>query len=352
MRLGIIGLPQAGKTTVFNAVAGARATVGGFGQPGEIHRAIVKIPDHRLAILGEFMKSKKLVHAEIEYLDFPPPLKTDRGSENVFPPALRECEGIVAVLNCFDPLISRSPLERLKDLQGEMLLSDLIIADKRRVRLEKDQARGLKGNVAEYQAVKKVVDLLEAEKPLRTADFSEAEKLQLRGFAFLSFKPLLVVLNTAEGSEAVTAQVTEITIDPTIGADTPVTSLCGNIEMELADLDKSDREAFLADFGIDEAATTKLIRLSYERLDLITFFTGAEIDSHAWPIRRGTVAVNAAGEIHQDIKRGFIRAEVVPVETLVELGGMAACRKAAKARLEGKEYQVADGDYILFRFNV
>lgn len=353
MRLGIIGLPRSGKTTVFNAVAGGHAAVGGYGRPDEIHRAVVKLPDPRLDALYGLLQSRKIVNAEIEYFDFPPPIKAaEKDAANVFPPALQECEGIVAVINCFNTTIERSPLERLKDLQGEMVLADFIVADKRRARLEKDATRGVKLDQIELSAIKKAAELLEAEKPLRDAVFSEAEMAHIRGYAFLSLKQLLVVLNTAEGDPADPALVEQIKKDPAMGTGTPVTSLCGKVEMELAELDEADRAAFLADFGISEPATDKLIRLSYDLLDLITYFTGADKESRAWPIKRGATALEAAGQIHQDMKRGFIRAEVAPVEKLVELGGLAACRKAAIARLEGKDYIVADGDFIHFRFNV
>ncbi len=353
MRLGIIGLPGSGKTTVFNAVAGAHAAVGGYGRPDEVHRAVVKIPDPRLDALHGLLQSGKIVHAEIEYLDFPPPTKAAaKSSKHVFHPALQECEGLVAVINCFDTAITRPPLARLADLLGEMILSDLIIAEKRYARLQKDSARGVKQNRVEFEAIKKAAEILDAEKPLRGAEFSDAELAHLRAFAFLSLKPLLMVLNTAEGDQVDSTLIEQIQNDPAMGTKTAVTSLCGKVEMELTDLEEADRTAFLAEFDISEPATDKLIRLSYDLLDLITFFTGAEKESCARAIKRGTTALEAAGQIHQDMKRGFIRAEVAPVEKLVKLGGLPACRKAAVARLEGKDYVVADGDYILFRFNV
>jgi GTP-binding protein YchF len=352
MRLGIIGLPGSGKTTVFNAVAGAQVAVGGYGQPDEIHRATVKIPDPRLEALFTFLQSKKKIHAEIEYFDFPPPARGAKDSENVFPPVLRECEGVAAVINCFDPAIEHSPRDRLRDLLGDMLVSDFILADKRRAKLAKESARGAKCDPVEIKAVNRAAELLEQETPLRTVEFSEPELSFLRGFAFLTLKPLLVVLNTAEGQDPSQQLAEQIAADPLMASRAAVTSLCGKVEMEVADLDDADRAAFLADFGITEPATDKLVRVSYDLLDLITFFTGAEKESRAWPVRRGATAPEAAGQIHQDFQRGFIRAEVVPVEKFVELGGMAACRKAALARLEGKDYIVNDGDYILFRFNV
>lgn len=352
MRLGIIGLPGSGKTTVFNAVAGARAAVGGYGQPDEIHRATVKIPDPRLDALFNYLGSRKKINAEIEYFDFPPPAKGAKDSENVFPQMLRECEGVVAVINGHAASIERTPLERLRDLQGDMLLADFMVADKRRAKLAKEAARGVKCDPVELDAVNKAAELLEDETPLRNAEFSERELGFLRGYAFLSFKPLVVVLNTAEGEEVDPAVIQQIRNDPLMALHAAVTYICGKVEMELADLEEADRATFLADFGIEEPATDKLVRLSYDLLDLITFFTGAEKESRAWPVKRGSTALAAAGQIHQDFRRGFIRAEVMPVEKFIELGGMAAGRKAAVARLEGKDYIVNDGDYILFRFNV
>jgi len=352
MRVGIIGLPHSGKTTIFNAVAGACAAVGGFGQPDEIHRAIVKIPDTRLDRLHAMLQSRKKVAAEIEYFDFPPPARGAKDSEHVFPQLLRECDGVVAVINCFEPELGQTPLERLRALQSDMLLADFIVADKRRERLAKETARGAKCDPIELAAITKAAELLENEIPLRNTDFTERELGFLRSYAFLSLKPLVVVLNTGEGMEITPEVFAHFEADPLMKAHTAVTSMSGKVEMELAGLDDSDRAAFLADFGISEPATAKLIRLTYGLLNLITFFTGAEKESHAWPVKRGSTAPQAAGQIHQDFERGFIRAEVVPVEEFVNLGGMAACRKAAVARLEGKDYVVEDGDYILFRFNV
>jgi GTP-binding protein YchF len=352
MRVGIIGLPRSGKTTVFNAVAGAQAAVGGFGQPDEIHRATVKVPDPRLDALHEMLQAKKKVAAEIEFFDFPPPARGAKDSENVFPQLLRECDGIVAVINCYDPSLEQTPLERLRSLQGDMMLADFIVADKRKAKLIKEAARGAKADPTELAAVNKAAELLEEGIPLRNVDFPERELGALRGFAFLSLKPFVVVLNTAEGGPADARTITAIEADPQMTAHTAVTSLCGKVEMEVIGLDQNDRAAFLADFGIEEPATAKLIRLTYDLLELFTFFTGAEKESHAWPVKRGSTAPEAAGHIHQDFQRGFIRAEVAPVEDFIRLGGMAPCRKAAIARLEGKEYVVNDGDYILFRFNI
>ncbi len=351
MRLGIIGLPGSGKTTVFNAIAGAHASVG-YGQPGEIHRAVVKIPDQRLDALFELLQSKKKIHAEIEYMDFPPPDRKRKDSELVFPPDLRECDGIIAVINCFDPIIDRPPRERLLDLQNDMILSDLIVAEKRQTRLQKDSSRGVACDPTEIKAIDMAVEYFETEKPLRLAELSDNELMAIKGYAFLSLKPLLVVLNTAEGEKIDQGTIDAITADPTVGTKSAVTVLSGKVEMELADLDEADRESFLVDFGISEPATDKLVRMSYELLDLITFFTGAEKESRAWPVKRGSTAPEAAGHIHQDFQRGFIRAEVASVHDFIKHGGMANCRKAGVARLEGKEYIVQDGDYILFRFNV
>jgi ribosome-binding ATPase YchF (GTP1/OBG family) len=258
----------------------------------------------------------------------------------------------MAVLNCFDSTVERPLLDRLQDLQGDMILADFIIADKRRAKMEKEAARGVKLDQVEFNAVKKAAELLENEQPLRDMEFSASELTALRGFAFVTAKPLLVVLNTAEGETIDPALLKGVKASPILGKKTAVTSLCGKIEMELADLDEADRASFLADFNITESAADKMIRLSYDLVDLITFFTGADVESRAWPIRRGTTAVDAAAEIHEDFRRGFIRAEVAPVEKFIELGGMSACRKVAVARLEGKEYVVNDGDYILFRFNI
>jgi hypothetical protein len=260
---------------------------------------------------------------------------------------LRDVDALVEVVRGFPDLAGESatPVADLEAFAAELVLADLAVVEKRMERLKKE-----KGHERERALLERIGPLLEAGTPLRTLGLGPEDRTQLAGFAFLSLRPLLVVLNVPESEvgAAVPADVAERA--KAEGAE--VIALSAQVEAEVAQLDTGDRAAFLADLGLTESARERFIRASYALLDLISLLTAGEDECRAWPIRRGTIAVKAAGRIHSDIERGFIRAEVVAYEDFIRLGSEAKCREAGKLRLEGKEYVVRDGDIVHFRFAV
>ncbi len=347
MKVGIVGFRGAGKTTIFNALTGLHAQVGGYGDASRPNLGVIKVPDDRVVALAEIHQPKKTTYAEISFVDVP-----GRGEERAaLDPAtlvqMRDVDALAQVVAAFaDPTGERpAPLAQLENFAAELILADLGIVEKRLERLKKE-----KGKEREQKLLERCHAHLAAEEPLRTCAFTADEVSALAGFNLLSRMPLLILLNVDEA---------------TIGAPPPadvaawaerrgieLVAVPGKTEMELAELDECDRAAFLADLGIAQPAKNQFIRAAYGLLDLISFLTAGEDECRAWPIRRGTVAVKAAGKIHSDIERGFIRAEVVAFDDFMKYRSEAKCREAGKLRLEGKDYVVADGDIIHFRFNV
>lgn len=350
MKLGIIGKPQAGKTTVFNAAAGRQETVGDFSQVA--HKAIIKVPDPRLDRLAELVKPPKVTHAEIEFLDSPG--FTGKGKEATdfsLSPDLRQADALIVVIDAFSD--KAQPARDIQDLIDEMILADQVLIENniskksRKIKLTGDTSE-----VRELELLKHALELLEQEKPLIDLDLSEDDLKLLRGYMFISQKPLLIVLNIAEDdlekSEEIFKEHEQI-ITP---AKRELAILCGKIEMELISLDPEERRAFLEELHIATPAVDLVIQKSFCLLGLISFFTIGDNEVRAWPIKRGTVARKAAGMVHSDIERGFIRAETVAYDDYVTYQTHAALKAAGKIRLEGKDYVVQDGDVILFRFNV
>jgi hypothetical protein len=347
MKIGIVGFPRAGKTTVFNALTGLRAAVGGYSDPGKPNLGTIKVPDARIDRLREIFSPRKTTYAEVVFVDFP-------GGEcgGVLDQStlvqMRDADALVQVVRGFaDPALPDppDPVRDIAGFQSELVLADLAILEKRAERLRKE-----KGKEQEAALVERCKAALEQETPLRRVQLSAAEERALSGFGLLSRLPLMVVVNVAERDAAAPlAAPVQAALD---AAGLTGLALCAQIEMEIAGLDPADRGPFLADLGLAEPARDRFIQAAYGLLDLISFLTSGEDEVRAWPIRRGTTAVRAAGKIHSDIERGFIRAEVVAYEDFVRLGAEGKCREAGKLRLEGKDYVVADGDIIHFRFNV
>lgn len=344
MKVGLIGHRGAGKTTIFNMLTGLQARVGGFGGKEEVHLGVIKVPDARIDKLSAIFKPKKTTYAEIRFTDFPP----SEGEENLKSSSallaqMREVEAIALVLRDFDS--GAQPLKDLNDLLTEMILADLAVVENRRSRLKKEKARP-----QEEALLERCAQALEDEQSLRTLDFSADEEALASGFGFLSRKPLLVIFNQAEekaGRPLAESFEAELQRRGLVGL-----ALAGKVEMEIAQLDAADRAAFLKEIGVEEPARDRFIRAAYALMHLISFFTTGEDEVRAWTITRGTVAKKAAGKIHSDIERGFIRAEVVHYEDFIACGSEAKCREAGKLRLEGKDYVVQDGDIIHFRFAV
>jgi len=357
MHLGIVGPAMSGKSTLFAAATGME-TPGGHGA----HRAIVKVPDSRLGVLAEMVHPKKVTAAEVEYLDWAG-LATDSAQaadlESKIPAELRQSDALVAVIRDFasdvvpHPKGSVDALRDLDDLQLALVLADLSTAETRLERLERTLK--VKKDAAldtERAALQKCKARLESERPLRDLDLSPEEWKLLRGFGFLSEKPLLVVVNIGEEKLGQEATLVAACQKRLTGERASAIALCAQIEMEIAQLPDAERPAFLKDLGIAEPALGRMIRKSYELLGLISYFTAGDPEVRAWTVPGGATAVEAADVIHSDIARGFIRAEVVAYDDYVAHKGVAGAKQAGKFRLEGKEYVVKDGDVIYFRFNV
>jgi GTP-binding protein YchF len=348
MRIGIVGFPRSGKTTVFNALTGLSADIGGYADPGKPNLGTIKVPDPRVDALSAIYSPKKTTYAEVVFVDFPGRGDTATALNRASLVQMRDADALVHVVRDFeDPSAGRAADASgdVTGFQAELLLADLEIVEKRLDRLRRE-----KGKEKEVALLSRCAEALEAETPLRKIALSESEERELAGFGFLSRLPLLVVVNCGEISAGASLNqqvAARLEADGVAGI-----SLCAQLEMEIASLDEADRNAFLADLGLRGAARDRFIRAAYGLLDLISFLTTGEDEVRAWPIRRGTPAVRAAGKIHSDIERGFIRAEVVSYEDFTSLGSEAKCREAGKLRLEGKEYEVRDGDIVHFRFNV
>ena len=344
MKVGLIGHRGAGKTTLFNMLTGLQAQVGGFGSKEEVHLGVIKVPDSRIDKLSQIFKPKKTTYAEIRFTDFPPSEGEENlKSNNAIVTQMREVDAMALILRDFDG--AADPLKQLNNLLTEMILADLTVVENRRSRLKKEKARPQEENLLE-----RCMKALENEESLRNLSFNADEEALASGFGFLSRKPLLVIFNQAEDKAGKP-------LDDSFQAELKRRglqglALAGKAEMEIAQLDEADRMAFLKEIGIKEPARDRFIRVTYALMSLISFFTTGEDEVRAWTITEGTVARKAAGKIHSDIERGFIRAEAVAYDEFIAHGSEAKCKEAGKQRLEGKDYVVKDGDIIHFRFAV
>jgi len=359
MEIGILGRSLCGKTTLFNLLTGNEEVTGLAAGQGRSHQGIARVPDERLGRLSALFSPKKTTPATVRYVDVPA-LPEEHGREGALNLAeLRTMDALMVVLRAFEnpevphPEGSIDPVRDLAHTEEELLLQDQMVVEKRLERLARDLAKRRSPELAaEQKVLGRCLEALESGLPLRAAGLSEEEGKLLRGFTFLSLKPLLVVVNLDEDAVG-----TDPFADPrwTDWLDRPrlgFSAVCATLEGELARMEDEDAAELMADLGLSDRALDRLIQDSYRLLGLISFFTVGEDECRAWSIREGTPAVEAAGVIHTDIQRGFIRAEVVPWEELLEAGSMAACRQRGTLRLEGKTYTVHDGDVVHFRFNV
>ena len=362
MKFGITGLPKTGKTTVFNLLTGSNCDTSKFSASVEdIHRGVAKVPDERLDKLADLFKSKKKVPVGLDLMDFAGlALGSERESKLVGD--LRTIDAIIHVLRAFEdeelPHASGeiNPLDDATNFLSELIINDLMVVE---AKLERVTAQ--LGKVKTDEAIKekalfeKVKEHLENETPLRDVEFDPNEEIMLRGYGLLSMKPLLFALNIGEDDASELDKTIEKYNLSELAADDnmEICPLCAQIEEEISKLDDDEeKEMFMTDLGLTELGSTRLMQTAYRLLNLITFFTGSEIDAHAWTIPAGSNAVKAAGAIHSDIARGFIRAEVIKYDDLIEAGSVAEVKNKGAFRLEGKEYEVQDGDYIVVRFNV
>ena len=361
MKIAIIGLANSGKTTIFNALTGQNLETTVYPtMSAEPHMGVVKVPDVRIDRLGEIYRPKKITFATVEYIDYMGLTKGDMDQNRKVFDLIKDADAIVHVVRGFTDETVVHPLESLDDrrdaetLELEMIFGDLELVEKRLQRMDEGMKRGKKPDETEKRVLLKCKDVLEQEKPLRDIEFSEEEEKSMRHLQFMSIKPEVIALNISEAdlnSEGASQQMTELQSFYR-GRQVKVISLCGKIEMELAQLSADEARVFLDDLGIEEPALNKLIHVSYDLLGLISFLTCGEDEVRAWTISRGMNAQHAAGKIHSDIERGFIRAEVVSYDDFIAQGGMSGAREKGQLRLEGKTYEVRDGDIINFRFNV
>ncbi|MBW1982068.1 MAG: redox-regulated ATPase YchF [Deltaproteobacteria bacterium] len=350
MRLGIIGLPGSGKTTVFNALTGSSAQVAQFsgGQQGP-NLAVVKVPEPRLSLLTDLYHPKKVTEATVEYVDVAGLTgSTDQQQlGDAFLSHIRPVDALVHVVRNFPHPLHGDP-EPYADIEKvdlELMLADLLVIEKRLDRIAHDKKRGKKENPQEVQLLLTCKELLEKDVPLRRQADTFADPL-LRGYSFLSMKPLLLLFNQPEEQEHLEL------IDVRDKVQDPVEEIIGKLEMELAQLPAHEAEEFMIEMGVESLARERLIHASFKLLNLISFFTANEQEVRAWTVKRGTAALKAAGVVHSDMERGFIRAEVVSYTDLQAAGSYSEAQKQGRVRLEGKEYEVKDGDVIFFRFHV
>jgi len=356
LKVALLGLLESGKSTLFSAVSGRPlAHIG----TTSIEEAIVSVPDPRLDWLAELYKPKKITYADVDCIDLPGfNFTADHGrtaaKHNL--EKIRIVDLLVPVIRVFDdpavpPYRNRiDPAKDLSELHNELLLADLALVTKRIENLEKQvkkpsaaQAR----DKAELALQQKLQQTIEAEKPIRSAITTDAELEMIKSLGFLTLKPLVVAVNVSESDLN-----KSFTFSDVIPEGTPVITISSKLEYELAQLDPKSRSDFMTDMGISESAAIKFVHACFKSLGLISFLTVSSDEVHAWPIKQGTIALDAAGKVHSDIKRGFIRAETFSFNDIKRLGSEKALKAAGKIRLEGKEYVVRDGDVIYFRFNV
>jgi ribosome-binding ATPase YchF (GTP1/OBG family) len=322
--IGLVGLPFSGKSTLFTALTRAGAA------GGQANQAVVPVPDPRLQVLTEMERSAKTVAAQVRFVDVPGGTSSAQGIAK-----LREAEALAVVVRCFGG--DATPGPEFANVQAELLLADLAVIESALERAEK-RAKG-RGS-AEVDALRRAHEALSAETPLRDAKLERADLEHLRGIAPLTSKPFVVVANLEEGTD----------VPPGLPAD--AVGVYASIEAETAEMDPEEARALLEEFGVAEPGLERVIAASYSAIDLITFLTTGEDETRAWEVRRGARAPEAAGVIHTDLERGFIRAEVIGYDDLVAAGSMDAAKAAGKIRVEGKEYEVAEGDILHVRFAV
>ena len=362
MQVTIVGLPGSGKTTVFNALTGGHAETGTFsGGRAAPNIGVVKVPDQRVDRLSAMFSPKKTTYADVTYVDVAIPAGAAREG-TVNPDVLaqiRNADALLHVARAFEDAASAAPADPWRDVDDldlEFTVADLSVIEKR---LEKLRTQGRHGSQAERDQALREQELLERlephlseGRPLRSLELSDDEELLLRGYRFLTQKPVLVVLNLDEGKLPEAAGLEQEGRTRYAQPHSDVAALAGKIEAELGELSEDDARLFMDDLGIEEPSRGRVIRLTYALLGLFSFFTAGEDECRAWTLRIGSTAVDAAGAIHSDLARGFIRAEVISFDDLMECGSLAEGRKRGLLRQEGKTYAVRDGDVLQILFNV
>lgn len=361
MRIGIIGLPNSGKTTIFNLLSGGRLPTTAYtGGAFHVNTAVVPVPDTRLDTLSGMYKPKKTTPARVEYADIAGLGGTERASHSVglsgeLMNAIGNNDALLHVVRVFEdervphPLESVNPVRDIATLDAELALSDLSKIENRLERLEENLKKGkalptFEADQKEFELLSRLRSPVEQGVPIRDIELTADEEKRLRGFQFLSAKPVLIIFN--RGDETTAPQF-----------DYPhqksaVMAVQGRLEMDIAQLEGDDRAIFMEEYGVSELSINRIIRQSYDLLGRMTFFTVGEDEVRAWEVNRGATALECAGVIHSDLARGFIAAEVVRYEELMSAGSYVGAKSAGKVRLEGKEHEIHDGDIIVIRFNI
>ena len=356
MKTGIIGLPQVGKISLFKILTRAHLEV--HGNPREAHLGVARVPDERLDKLAALYQPRKTVHASVEYVDVAA-IGQEALKETAYAASLRNVDALAHVVRAFDdPAIAHvgamDPFGDVRHVDFDLMVNDLGQLEKRLERVEKDLKK-MKSQelIREQELLLKAKAHLESERPLREMQMTPEDKKRLRGFQLLSEKPLLVVVNVNEtadlGAELERAAERHGLAETAARANSGVTAICGKVEAELAEMEDAEAAEFLASYGLKESGLARLIRKTYELLGLISFFTVGEDECRAWTVARGARAVEAAGAIHSDLEKHFIRAETIRWDDLLEAGSEAGARAKGTLRLEGKDYEVKDGDVVHVR---